>query len=143
MMITAIRAGCVDILRVCGMILGGVPDGVRRGVGVAGIVLGGVGGILGGAGVQPMRGRDGIIRRGGAGVQPMRGRGGIIRRGGAGATMRGPAGGWHLLALALRPTPRPAPHLAPPILPATITTTGRVLTLLPAEVRLIRHLGVQ
>jgi hypothetical protein len=133
MMITAIRAGCVDILRVCGMILGGVPDGVRRGVGVAGIVLAGVGaggvraGVLGGAGV-----RHGIL--GGAGVQPMRGRDGIIRRGGAGATMRGPAGGWHLLAL--------APHLAPPILPAT-TTTGRVLTLLPAEVRLTRHLGVQ
>jgi hypothetical protein len=138
MMIIAIRAGCVDILRVCGMILGGgVPDGVRRGVGVAGMVLGGVGaigvraGVLGGAGV-----RHGIL--GGAGVQPMRGRDGIIRRDGAGATMRGPAGGWHLLALA----PRPAPHLAPLILPAT-TTTGRVLTLLPAEARLTRPLGVQ
>lgn len=135
MMITAIRAGCVDILRVCGVILGGgVPDGVRRGVGVAGMVPGGVGaggvraGILGGAGVQPMRGRDGIIRRGGAGAT-MRGRGGTIRRDGAGPTMRGPAGGWHLLAL------------APPIVLAT--TTGRVLTLLPGEARLTRHLGVQ
>jgi len=133
MMITAIRAGFVDILRVCGMILGGgVLDGVRRGVGVAGIVLDGVGGILGGAGVQPMRGRDGIIRRGGAGAT-MRGRGGTIRRDGGGAIMRGPAGGWHLLAL--------APHPAPPIIPAT--TIGRVLTLLPAAARLTRHLGVQ
>jgi hypothetical protein len=132
MMIIAIRAGCVDTLRVCGMILGGVPDGVRRGVGVAGMVPGGVGaggvraGVLGGAGV-----RHGIL--GGAGGQPMRGRDGIIRRDGAGATMRGPAGGWRLLALALHP--------APPIVLAT--TTGRVLTLLPAEVRLTRHLGVQ
>jgi len=133
MMITAIRAGCVDILRVYGVILGGgVLDGGRGGVGVAGIVLGGVGGIRGGGGVQPMRGRGGIIRRGGAGAT-MRGRGGTIRRDGGGATMRGPAGGWHPLALALRP--------APPIVPAT--TTGRVLTLLPAEARLTRRLGVQ
>jgi hypothetical protein len=129
MMITAIRAGCVDILRVCGVILGGgVLDGVRRGVGVAGMVPGGVGaggvraGVLGGAGL-----RHGIL--GGAGGRPMRGRDGIIRRGGAGATMRGPAGGWRLLALAL------------PIVLAT--TIGRVLTLLPAEARLTRHLGVQ
>jgi len=43
--------------------------------------------------------------------------------------MRGPAGGWHLLAL------------APLIVPAT--TTGRVLTLLPQETRFTRHLGVQ
>jgi hypothetical protein len=129
MMITAIRAGCVDTLRVCGVILGGGgPDGVRRGVGVAGMVPGGVGaggvraGVLGGAGV-----RHGIL--GGAGVQPMWGRDGIIRRDGAGPTMRGPAGGGHLLAL------------APPIVLAT--TTGRVLTLLLGEVRLTRPLGVQ
>ena len=84
MMITAIHAECVDTLRVCGMILGGgVLDGVRGGVGVAGTVMGGVGGILGGAGVQPMQGRDGIIHRDGAG-----------------ATMRVPGGGCHLLALA-------------------------------------------
>jgi len=113
MIITAIRAECVDTLRVCGMILGGgVLDGVRRGVGVAGTVMGGVGGILGGAGVQLMQGRDGTMRRDGAG-----------------STMRGPAGGWHLLAL------------APLIVPAT--TTGRVLTLLLGETRLTRHLEVQ
>jgi hypothetical protein len=119
MMITAIRAGCVDILWVCGMILGGgVPDGVRRGVGVAGMVPGGVG--AGGA-------RAGIL--GGAGGQPMWGRDGIIRRGGAGPTMRGPAGGWRLLALAL--------------LIVLATTIGRVLTLLPGEARLTRLLGVR
>jgi hypothetical protein len=82
-MITAIPAGYADILRVCGMILGGgVPDGVRRGVGAGGVragVLDGAGawhGILGGVGVQSMWGRDGIIRRDGAGL-----------------IMRGPAGG--------------------------------------------------
>jgi len=113
MIITAIRVGCLDTLRVCGMILGGgVLDGIQRGVGVAGTVMGGVGGILGGAGVQLMQGQDGTIRRDGAGP-----------------TMRGPAGGWHLLAL------------APLIVPAT--TTGRVLTLLPQETRFTRHLGVQ
>jgi len=117
MMITAIRAKCVDILRVCGMILGGgVLDGVRRGVGAAGTVMGGVGGILGGAGVQPMQGRDGIIHRDGAG-----------------ATMRDPAGGCHLLAIVLHPAP----------LIVLATTIDRVLTLLPAEARLTRHLGVQ
>jgi hypothetical protein len=119
-MITAIPAWCVDILWVCGMILGGgVPDGVRPGVGVAGMVLG----VVGAGGV-----RAGVLS--GAGIQPMWGRDGIIRRDGAGLTMRAPAGGWHLLAL------------TPPLLPAT-TTTGRVLTLLPAEARLTRHLGVQ
>jgi hypothetical protein len=122
MMITAIRAGCVDTLRVCGMILGGVLDGVRRGFGVAGMVPAGVGAV----GV-----RAGVL--GGTGVQPMRGRDGIIRRGGAGATMRGPAGGWRLLALALHPAP----------LIVLATTIGRVLTLLPAEARLTRPLGVQ
>jgi len=56
MIITAIRVECVDTLQVYGMILGGLPDGFRRGVGVAGTVMGGVGGILGGAGVQLMQG---------------------------------------------------------------------------------------
>ena len=116
-MITAIHAECVDTLRVCGMILGGgVLDGVRRGVGVAGTVMGGVGGILGGAGVQPMQGRDGIIHRDGAG-----------------ATMRVPDGGCHLLALVLHPA----------LLIVLATTIDRVLTLLPVETRLTRHLGVQ
>jgi len=91
---------------------GGALDGIRRGVGVAGTVIGGVGGILGGAGVQSMQGRDGTIRRDGAGP-----------------TMRGPAGGLYLLVL------------APLIVPTT--TTGRVLTLLPAEIQLTGHLGVQ
>jgi len=113
MIITSIRVGCVDTLRVCGMILGGgVLDGVRRGVGVAGTVMGGAGGILGGAGVQLMQGRDGTIRRDGAGP-----------------TMQGPVGGCHLLAL--------APLIAP------ATTTGHVLTLLPGETRLTHRLGVQ
>jgi len=58
----------------------------------------------------------------------MWGRDGTIRRDGAGPTMRGPAGGWHLLAL---------------VLLVLATTTGRVLTLLPAEARLTRPLGVQ
>ena len=99
MIITSIRVGCVDTLRVCGMILGGgVLDGVRRGVGVAGTVMGGVGGILGGAGVQPMQGRDGTICQDEAG-----------------STMRGLTGGWHLLAL------------APLIVPAT--TTGLAQTI--------------
>ena len=116
-MITAIHSECVDTLRVRGMILGcGFLDGVLRGVGAAGTVMGGVGGILGGAGFQPMQGRDGIIHRDGAG-----------------ATMRDPAGGCHLLALVLHPTP----------LMVLATTIDRVLTLLPGETRLTRHLEVQ
>ncbi len=59
----------------------------------------------------------------------MQGRDGTIRRDGAGPTMWDPAGGWHLLAL------------APLIVPDT--TTDRVLTLLPGETRLTRHLGAQ
>ena len=83
-MITAILAMCVDTLRVFGMILGGgALDGVQRGIGVAGTFMGGAGGILGGAGVQPMQGRDGTICQDEAG-----------------STMRGLTGGWHLLALA-------------------------------------------
>ena len=116
-MITVIRAECVDILRVCGIVLGGgVLDGVRRGVGVAGTFIGGVVGTPGGAGAQPMQGRDGTIRRDGAGP-----------------TMRDPAGGCHLLALVLHPAP----------LIVLATTIDRVLTLLPAEARLTHHLGVQ
>jgi hypothetical protein len=112
-MITAIRAGCVNILQVCGMTLGGgVLDGVRRGVGVAGTFMDGVGGVLGGAGARPMQGRDGITHRAGAG-----------------ATMRGPVGGCHLLAL------------APPIVLAT--PIGHVLTLPLGEAQLTHHHEVQ
>ena len=63
----------------------------------------------------------------------MQGRDGTIRRDGAGPTMRGSAGGCHLLALVLHPAP----------LIVLATTINRVLTLLPAEARLTRHLVVQ
>lgn len=84
MLITAILTVYVDTLRVFGMILGGgALDGVQRGVGVAGAFMGGDGGILGGAGVQTIQGRDGIIHRDGDGL-----------------TMRDAPGWCYLLALA-------------------------------------------